>query len=54
VSTGPSAEPVELTIYGAASLKGPLEAAKAAYETTKPGATVTLSTGSSAALETQI
>ena len=53
-STAPSAEPVELTIYGAASLKGALEAAKAAYETANPGATVTLSTGSSAALETQI
>ena len=53
-SAAPSAEPVELTIYGAASLKGALEAAKAAYETANPGATVTLSTGSSAALETQI
>ena len=49
-----SSEPVELTIYGAASLKGALEAAKAAYETANPGTTVTLSTGSSAALETQI
>ena len=54
VSAAPSAEPVELTIYGAASLKGALEAAKAAYETAYPGTTVTLSTGSSAALETQI
>jgi molybdate transport system substrate-binding protein len=54
VSAAPSAEPVELTIYGAASLKGVLEAAKAAYETAIPGTTVTLSTGSSAALETQI
>ena len=45
---------MELTIYGAASLKGALEAAKAAYQTTNPGTTVTLSTGSSAALETQI
>ena len=53
-SAAPSAEPVELTIYGAASLKGALEAAKAAYETANPGAAVTLSTGSSAALETQI
>jgi len=53
-SAAPSAEPVELTIYGAASLKGALEAAKAAYETAYPGTTVTLSTGSSAALETQI
>ena len=53
-STAPSAEAVELTIYGAASLKGALEEAKAAYETANPGTTVTLSTGSSSALETQI
>lgn len=53
-SPAPSAEAVELTIYGAASLKGALEAAKAAYETANPGTTVTLSTGSSSALETQI
>jgi molybdate transport system substrate-binding protein len=53
-SAAPSAEPVELTIYGAASLKGALEAAKAAYATANAGTTVTLSTGSSAALETQI
>ena len=53
-SPAPSAEAVELTIYGAASLKGALEAAEAAYETANPGTTVTLSTGSSAALETQI
>jgi molybdate transport system substrate-binding protein len=45
---------VELTIYGAASLKGALEQAKAAYETANPGTTVTISTDSSSALETQI
>jgi molybdate transport system substrate-binding protein len=45
---------VELTVFGAASLKGALEAAKAAYETADPGVTVTLSTDSSAALATQI
>ena len=28
---------VELTVYGAASLKGALEAAKAAYKTAAPG-----------------
>ncbi len=43
-----------LTIYGAASLKGVLEEANAAYETANPGTTLTLSTDSSAALETQI
>ena len=50
----PSAATVELTIFGAASLKGALETAKAAYETANPGTTVTLSTDSSSALETQI
>ena len=45
---------MDLTIYGAASLKGALEEAKAAYETANPGTTVTLSTDSSSALETQI
>jgi molybdate transport system substrate-binding protein len=50
----PSAEAVELTIYGAASLKGALEQAKAAYEAATPGTTLTLSTDSSSALETQI
>jgi molybdate transport system substrate-binding protein len=44
----------ELTIFGAASLKGALEKAKAAYEAANPGATLTLSTDSSTALETQI
>jgi molybdate transport system substrate-binding protein len=49
-----SAAPVELTIYGAASLKGALEQAKVAYEAANTGTTVTLSTDSSSALETQI
>jgi molybdate transport system substrate-binding protein len=46
--------PPELTIYGAASLKGVLEAAKAAYESTVGGVTLVISTDSSAALETKI
>lgn len=50
----PTAAPAELTIYGAASLKGALEKAKAAYEAAVPGTTITLSTDSSSALETQI
>jgi molybdate transport system substrate-binding protein len=62
VSAGPSnaapsasaAPAVELTIYGAASLKGALEKAKAAFETANPGSTMTISTDSSSALETQI
>ena len=53
-STVPSPVPVELTIFGAASLKSALEDAKAAYETAKPGTTITVSTDSSAALATQI
>lgn len=53
-AASPSAEPVELTVFGAASLKGALEEAKAAYETANPGTTVTISTDSSSALETQI
>jgi len=51
-SAGPTN--VELTIFGAASLKGVLEKAKAAYETSNPGTTVTISTDSSSALEMQI
>jgi molybdate transport system substrate-binding protein len=53
---GGSASPdaVELTIFGAASLKGALEKAESAYEAANPGTTVTLSTDSSAALRTQI
>jgi molybdate transport system substrate-binding protein len=50
----PSAAAVDLTVFAAASLKGALENAKAAYETANPGTTLTLSTDSSAALETQI
>ena len=43
-----------LTIYGASSLKAVLTKAKAAYETANPGTTLTISTDSSSALETQI
>jgi molybdate transport system substrate-binding protein len=51
---GSPAASVELMVFGAASLKGALEKAKAAYETAHPGTTVTVSTDSSSALETQI
>jgi molybdate transport system substrate-binding protein len=44
----------ELTVFGAASLKGVLEEAKTAYEAANPGTTITLSTDSSSALATQI
>lgn len=57
-STGASsrsaAAPVELTVYGAASLKGALDKVKTAYEAAVAGTTLTVSTDSSAALETQI
>jgi molybdate transport system substrate-binding protein len=53
-SSAPSVEPAALTIFGAASLKGALDDAKAAYETANPGSTITVSTDSSSALETQI
>jgi molybdate transport system substrate-binding protein len=43
-----------LTIFGAASLRAALDQAKATYETANPGTTLTISTDSSAALETQI
>jgi len=46
--------PVELTVFGAASLKGVLQQAKTAYEAANPGTTVPISTDSSAALATQI
>ncbi|HZC33236.1 MAG TPA: molybdate ABC transporter substrate-binding protein [Candidatus Bathyarchaeia archaeon] len=49
-----SAQPAALTIYGAASLKGVLAKVKTAYEAANPGTTLTMSTDSSAALETQI
>ncbi len=60
-STAPSTAPSpsagaggELTIYGAASLKGVLDSAKTAYEAANPGTKLTISTDSSSALETKI
>jgi len=49
-----SGQAVSLQVLGAASLKSALDKAKAAYETAHPGTTITVSTDSSAALETQI
>jgi molybdate transport system substrate-binding protein len=43
-----------LTVYGAASLKSALDLLKTAWEPAHPGSTLTISTDSSAALETQI
>ncbi|HET8785194.1 MAG TPA: molybdate ABC transporter substrate-binding protein [Candidatus Limnocylindrales bacterium] len=53
---GASASPraADLTVYGAASLAGALDAVKMAYEAAAPGAALTISADSSAALETQI
>jgi molybdate transport system substrate-binding protein len=45
---------VELTVFGAASLKGVLDKAETAYETAHPGTTVTVSADSSSTLEMQI
>ncbi|HLO34540.1 MAG TPA: molybdate ABC transporter substrate-binding protein, partial [Candidatus Deferrimicrobium sp.] len=53
-ATTPSAAQADLTILGAASLKGALDKVVAAYEAANPGTTLTVSTDSSAALETQI
>ena len=54
--SSPSATPaaIDLTIYGAASLKGALEKAKTAYEAAVPGTTLTISTDASSALATKI
>jgi len=46
--------PAALTIFAAASLAGALDQVKTAYEASNPGTTLTISTDSSAALETQI
>lgn len=51
---GSSAEPAALTVFGAASLKNALGEVATAYEAAHPGATLTISTDSSAALATQI
>jgi molybdate transport system substrate-binding protein len=51
---GSPAPAANLTIYGAASLSGVLAKVKTAYEAANAGTTLTISTDSSAALETQI
>lgn len=52
--SSPSAFPTELTIAAAASLSKALEKVSIAYESAHPGAGLTVSTDSSATLETQI
>ena len=45
---------VDLTVYGAASLKGALEAVRTAYSEAEPGITLTIATDASSTLRTQI
>jgi molybdate transport system substrate-binding protein len=54
VLAGCSASGSSLTVFGAASLGGALDDVRSAYEAAVPGAALTISTDSSAALETQI
>jgi molybdate transport system substrate-binding protein len=49
-----SAARVDLTVYGASSLSSVLASVKATYESANPDTTLTISTDSSAALETKI
>jgi molybdate transport system substrate-binding protein len=49
-----SAAPNSLTVYAAASLKGVLEKVEDAYKAANPGASLTISADSSAALETKL
>lgn len=53
-SDAPSAEPASITIFAAASLKNVLADAETVYEAANLGTDLTISTDSSAALETQI
>ncbi len=50
----PSAAAVDLTVFGAASLKKALAEIKVSYEAANPGTTITISTDSSTALATKI
>ncbi len=53
-SAAASVEAAPLTVYGAASLKNALGELKKGWEAKYPGSTITISTDSSSALETQI
>lgn len=57
VACGPQAptqQPIQLTVYAAASLRSPLEALAAAYGDLTSGTTLTVSAGASSALRAQI
>jgi molybdate transport system substrate-binding protein len=53
-SAAPPSSTGSITVFAAASLKAALAKVKSAYEGATPGTTLTISTDSSAALETQI
>jgi molybdate transport system substrate-binding protein len=53
-SSSPTPPPVELVVFGAASLRSVLKQVESAYENEHPRIDVVVSTGSSAALRTQI
>ena len=53
-SSSPATQPVELTVYAAASLRDALEQVATAYVTAAPGISMVIATDSSAALRTQI
>jgi molybdate transport system substrate-binding protein len=53
-SSASNAGTIELTIYGASSLKGALDAVKTAYATVAPGVTLTIAADASSTLRTQI
>jgi molybdate transport system substrate-binding protein len=53
-NTGSTTRPIELTIYGASSLKGALDAVKTAYGTVAPSVTLTIAIDASSTLAIQI
>ncbi len=53
-SSGSNAGAIELTVYGASSLKGALDAVKTVYATVAPSVTLTIATDASSTLRTQI
>ena len=53
-SSGSNAGAIGLTVYGASSLKGALDAVKTAYATVAPGVTLTVATDASSTLRIQI
>ena len=52
--TSPTTRSIDLTVFAAASLRGAMEAARAAYGAANPGVVLIISSDSSSALATQI